>query len=313
MKRGYPCLILMLLGCAALSHWAMSSGAASPSQARQPEQSALTSGKGAAIQIGIISYWLLSNPGWRCVPPNTVLLINPRNGILQKGSNEPVETWKEWLALVKELKGKKVEVLGYVPTGYFDRSASCEDKDNKRCEPEERIRLQVKTYYELIPELDGIFYDETSPKEGISPDFEKEYSLLRSINKENKATGLTVFNVGAPEKKAVAAASSGEHVVLFESSPGEFKNQKAKIAAAISEAKRKEGGPVKVWLLVHSVSDKKKMRSHVTEMAALGADYGYVTNLSGDWKKVNTWVSLPPYWEEELKAFSAASEPCPKK
>ena len=257
----------------------------------------------ADLRIGIISYWNLSSSSWDRVPEGSIVLVNPNSGILQTDSNQPVQDSAGWAQLVDRLKKKNITVLAYVPTGYFTHSG-CKKVPEPECQTKERIALQVKTYYQLIPSLAGIFYDETSPKEGGPSDYNKEYQLLRSINVPGR---LTVFNVGWSSEEAVNATKAGEHLVLYESGPFNYEKDAEKITTVTRHARAKG---IFVWHLLHSVC-REDMCSYVAKMADRGANYGYITNIGGDWRAgEDTWGSVPRYWDEELAAFSAPGKPC---
>lgn len=253
-------------------------------------------------RIGIISYWEPSSPAWDRVPAQSVVLINPQNGILEPGTNQPVSDLAEWVKLVGRLKKNKIVVIGYVPTGYFDHE-TCKKTPAPKCQTKDRIRLQVKTYYKRIPSLDGIFYDETSPKGGVSADYNKEYKFLRALNPTGR---VTVFNVGTTSVKAVEATNAREHLVLFENSGDEYDKSKDEVTD-LTRVARKKG--IVVWHLLHTVTSEEKMCSYVAAIAQREADYGYITDIeNGD----KTWDSLPSYWDAELEAFSAPGNNCPK-
>jgi hypothetical protein len=306
MRRLNTHLLTGALACALNLHLACSHS----QQLSRPEANAPTTvapkSKDSEIQIGIISYWSLSSSAWDRVPDNSLVLINPADGILMAKSDKPVPDASEWVGLFERLKKKNVVVVGYVPTGYFDH-VSCIKKPKPKCQTEARMRRQVETYYRLIPTLPGIFFDETSPEKIKSPNYDKEYELLRSINMPGR---ITVFNVGSPSSSAVKATKSGEHLVLFESSPEEYDEEAA--AKSISELTREARNKgITVWHLIHSVPSAKAMCSYVVKMAERGAQYGYVTNIGGDWENGDqTWNSLPPYWDEELSAFAEPTKPC---
>lgn len=317
MKRRYSYLLslLVMLGCIASLPLSASSGGtsllffqapAAKTSIRLTDQDTV---KVSGLRIGIISYWDLSSAAWDHVPAGSMVLINPEDGILEAKSDKAVPDASEWVHLFECLKEKNVTVLGYVPTGYFDH-VSCKNKPKPKCQTAARIRRQVETYYQLMPPLAGIFYDETSRENGKGNDYDKEYELLRSINAAGR---ITVFNVGTPSDKAVKATRAGEHLVLFESSSEEYddKEQVKKIVALTCEARDKG---IIVWHLIHSVPSAENMCSYVAKMGERGANSGYVTNIGGNWEKgENTWGSLPPYWEEEIAAFSATGNPCAKK
>jgi hypothetical protein len=215
-----------------------------------------------------------------------------------------VDDWQAWKQLADTLKNKVV--LGYVPTGYFDH-VGCQKVEEPKCQSVSRIRLQVKTYYEKIPNLSGIFFDEASPKEKGPSDFKKEYELLRSTNLPGH---LTVFNVGSPSVDAVKFTKPGEHLVLYESSPFKYLRDAKEISALTCNAQEKG---IVVWHLIHSVC-REDMHEIVTKVIESRANYGYVTDVGGDWEAgENTWGRLPRYWEDELAAFSAQGAPCPRK
>lgn len=311
MKRLHHCVssFAVILGClvaptqgASLNKIPGGLNTRRSKSASRPAAAERLRAQSSSPRIGIISYWQPSSPAWDRVPAQSVVLINPENGILEPGTNQPVSDLAEWVNLVARLKKNKIVVIGYVPTGYFDHE-TCKKAPAPKCQTKDRIRLQVKTYYNRIPSLDGIFYDETSPKEGVSADYKKEYKFLRSLNLKGR---LTVFNVGTTSAEALAATEAREHLVLFENSGDEYDKSKAEVTDLTREA-RKKG--VVVWHLLHTVTDKEKMCSYVAEMSQRGADYGYVTNIeNGD----QTWDSLPSYWDPELEAFSSLGSNCPK-
>lgn len=309
MKRrnNYIFTLLVLLGCVAASQERAGSSGISRvfHQADACERVLRPAEKDTAdalgLRIGIISYWDLSSPAWDRVPPDSMVLINPESGILELNSDKVVSDSLKWVALFERLKKKHLKVLGYVPTGYFDH-VSCKDKPN--CATEARIRRQVATYYELMGALDGIFYDETSPKpeDEKTADYKKEYTLLRSINKKGR---ITVFNVGWASCKAVDATDKGEYLVLYESSAEGYADQKV---SDVTHEARQRG--IIVWHLLHSVGKTADMCSYVARMAQLGANYGYVTDVP---EGELTWNSTPSYWGDELAAFLQPGKPCAKK
>lgn len=263
--------------------------------------------KSSPTRIGIISYWNLDDKGWETVPKGSLVLINPEDGVLEGGTDNPVNDLAKWQDLFKKLKDRKLNVLGYVQTGYFDHE-TCKTKPKANCQLVKRIKLQVKTYYDKFTGLDGIFFDETSPQESneATADYKKEYELLRSMNFPGR---ITVFNVGWTSEKAVQATKKGEHLVLYESHPDGYVKDADLITKLTSDAHQRG---IIVWHLLHSVTEVSDMCTYVKEMNKRGADYGYITNIGGNWEQgENTWGSLPPYWADELSAFENQRCPIP--
>ncbi len=152
--------------------------------------------------------------------------------------------------------------------------------------------------------LDGIFYDETSPTPETenAADYKKEYTLLRSINKQGR---ITVFNVGWASSKAVDATDKGEYLVLYESSADGYADQKV---SDVTHKAQQRG--IIVWHLLHSVSKTADMCSYIAKMAESGVNFGYVTDVpNGE----VTWNSTPSYWGDELAAFLQPGKACAKK
>lgn len=310
-----------------------------------PAPAAAQGANALGVRIGIISYWDVppswpapASPGapvscdplkstpWERVPANSLVVINPESGILERVEDKaqptkqyaggPVKDLGAWVNLARCLRERGVDVLGYVPTGYFDRRPCEKDKKTGwfKCQTEPDIRLQVKTYYDNIPGLSGIFFDETSRKTDLPPGkldkkaleaaYTAEYALLRSINLQGR---VSVFNVGTPSSEAVGAAEALDHLVLYESAPKGYDDDSATITALSRQARNKD---VVVWHLLHSVGKGKKdkeaaqqMGEYVRKMAERCADYGYVTDI-GAGKNEPTWNKLPRYWDAELTAFS---------
>jgi hypothetical protein len=135
--------------------------------------------------------------------------------------------------------------------------------------------------------------------------FETEFNDIR---KTNTPGHTTVFNVGTDNLDAVHATLEGEHIVLYESAPKGYSENKKQalnddLKKLTSLAFQKH---VKVWHLLHSVGDEKDMCAYVKLMGANYVDYGYVTNI----KEKTAWDRPPQYWVKELKVFAAPNVPC---
>jgi hypothetical protein len=325
MNRLYRPALLLLLLCAALSPSPASSGAAPPAshggapEVAPPAEKCLPV---PPIRMAVVSYWEPDSLNWNLVPDNSLVVINPVSGILKGDTYDALkgDELKKWVDRAKGLKERGMTVLAYVPTGAFSHT-NCKPKEGE-CQPVDRIRLQVNTYYNEFKTkdakskaekllVDGIFYDEASPNDGAPQDYNKEYELLRSLNKPPQSPNtprMTAFNVGWYSEKAVEATHKGEHLVLYESTPYDYHESAAEIKAETQKAWCKG---VVVWHLLHSVCDTKDMCRYVKMMAERGASYGYVTNIGGEWKKGDqTWNILPKFWDDELKVFLTPNKTC---
>lgn len=307
--------LLLLLLCAALAPSPLSPRASASDSARAAAaKHAAAQSTTEPVHMAIIGYWSATSTNWDSVPDDSVVVINPSSGILKENTLDVVGNTVEWTNLVEKLKDpnqhKNVKVLGYVPTGYFRHLQKCAitPGKNPHCQEWARIQLQVDTYYDKVrrqgqpSKLDGIFYDETAPKNGMTTSFEKEYEDIRKTNKPGRTT---VFNIGAANSKALAATLKDEHIVLYESTPGGYGNNPDLITLTKDASDR----GVIVWHLLYDVGNKKEMCSYVKLMADRKARYGYVTNFGVN----DAWNKRPKYWDEERDAFATQGQNCKKK
>lgn len=250
------------------------------------------------LKAGVISYWGTTASTYDKLPVGALALINPDNGIFvsaDQGTKLPVLT--EFKSIVKKAAKRGVHMLGYVPTGYFDHSCNT----NGVCQTWKRIEAQVKAYFANFPALEGIFFDEVSPRNWNCAAFPAEYQLLRDIVAKYKSSATIAFNAGAPDNCVVSGVNSGEIVVLFENSFAEYKAQSENIKVSTQTALAKKAIP---WHLVHTVKTTEDMRTAASQAKTSGATYFYCTDIGGNWQAgENTWGSLPPYWNDELLLF----------
>ena len=128
----------------------------------------------------------------------------------------------------RHAKKHDISLYGYLPTGYFRHDCNQIGK----CQTWARVEAQVKTYFARLPDLKGIFFDETAPADYTCDAFAAEYEKLRTIVAKYRPGAKIIFNVGMPDTCAVNAAKPGEMVVLFENDGGHYIQDYAKIKAA---------------------------------------------------------------------------------
>lgn len=239
----------------------------------------------AGRSIAMITYWGSDPASYDIIPPGAIATINPDNGILRSRGQSlaAVKETGPWRTIVSQAKARDITMLGYVPTGYFNHGCNAIGK----CQTWERVERQVQVYFEQIPELGGIFFDEAAPSDWSCEAFSAEYARLRAIVRKYSASALIAFNSGVPDNCVVSGSAAGEILVLYEGNPENYTAQAERLAVSARTAREKGA---RIWHLVHTVKSPADIPALYATSQRYGADYFYVTLNSGDWETgINTW------------------------
>ncbi|MDI7775743.1 spherulation-specific family 4 protein [Asticcacaulis sp. EMRT-3] len=256
-----------------------------------------------APKLAVVSYWGQRIDNFARIPDHTIALINPNSGILVTGQTGPaVDGLDVYKPVLRRAKKHDIRLYGYVPTGYFSHVCNIEGK----CQTWERIEAQVKTYFQTMPSLTGIFFDETAPAQYDCNAYGAEYQRLRDLVAKYRPGGQIIFNVGMPDTCAVKAVKSGEMIVLFEDDGAHYVDNYAKIKTATDLA---HAQGVRVWHIVNNVPTKALFDTALKAAHIYAPDYLYVIDVSGDWQAgYDTYGDLPSYWQAEVKALDGGSK-----
>lgn len=253
----------------------------------------------AGPKFGVVSYWGRDTANYRQIPPGSLALINPDSGIFTGQGQTPVPGLDAFKGVISKGTATGVNFYGYVPTGYFRHDCNSMGK----CQTWDRIEAQVKTYFAAMPDLAGIFFDETAPDPYDCTAYIAEYQHLRDLVHTYRADAKVIYNPGMPDMCAINAAQPGETVLLFESDGTSYLRDLDKIAAATQAAKARSIG---TWHVINTVPTKAEMLALVAKAGGLAPDYLYIIDVSGDWKAgFNTYGDLPRYWPAEIDAINA--------
>ncbi len=257
----------------------------------------------AKPNLAVVSYWGQRLDNFYRIPDHSIALINPSSGILAKGKTDVVADGADIYApVLRRAKKHDIALYGYVPTGYFTHTCNVDGK----CQTWERIDAQVRTYFQTMPDLTGIFFDETAPADYDCALFAAEYDKLRAIVAKYRPDGKVIFNVGMPDTCAVQATSPGEMIVLFENDGQHYVNDYAKIREATALA---AGKGVKVWHIVNNIPDVGQFNAVAKAASVYAPDYLYVIDVSGDWQAgFDTYGNLPSYWKAEVQALAGSEK-----
>jgi hypothetical protein len=253
----------------------------------------------AKPQLAVVSYWGHRVENFERIPDHTVALINPSSGILAKDAvDRPVDDLDIYKDVFRRAKKHDLRLYAYVPTGYFRHDCNADGK----CQTWARIEAQVRTYFERMPGLQGIFFDETAPADYDCTLFNAEYQKLRDLVAKYRPGGKIIFNVGMPDTCAVGATAPGEMIVLFENDGQHYVNDYKNIKAATDLAKSKG---VQVWHIINNIPADKELDAVLRASDVYAPDYLYVIDVSGDWQAgFDTYGDLPSYWKAEVKALA---------
>ena len=241
------------------------------------------------LQMGAISYWSTSSL-YDQLPSGSIAVVNPSNGILTGQTSTVTPDVGSYASIVTAAAARNVSMLGYVPTGYFDHTCNIAGQ----CQTLARINAQVQAYFQNMPNLAGIFFDEASPKVWTCSTYLAEYQQLRAMVQLYSPQAKVAFNAGFPDTCTVDATAAGEILALFEGDLATYASQAGLINTANAAAVAKGVIP---WHLVYSVSNTTDLATVLFQAASSKTTLVYATDLPAG---STTWGALPTYWTQEL-------------
>jgi hypothetical protein len=252
----------------------------------------------ASPSIGVISYWGSSAALYEQLPSGSLAVINPQSGIFTGQTEQLVPDLSAYASIVATASARNVSMLGYVPTGYFAHDCNI----GGQCQTWARIEAQIKAYFENMPGLSGIFFDEASPASWSCSAFTAEYKKLRDLVHLYNSNAKIAFNAAVPDTCVVSGAEAGEIVVLFESDQTAYLSQAQAVQTSTASALARGVIP---WHLVHTVKTTSDLDTVIAQARTSSVALFYATDIGGNWQAgENTWGSLPAYWQQEMTALS---------
>lgn len=254
---------------------------------------------GTAPSPGVISYWGADAALYEQLPAGSVAVVNPDSGMfISTGQTQtPVTDQAMWRAITDSTRARGVQLLGYVPTGYFNHTCNRLGV----CQTWARIEAQVAAYFTALPNLNGIFFDEVAPTQWSCAAFAAEYQQLRAIVQRHRPGASLAFNTGVADPCVLGGLVSGETVVLFEGTGAAYASNAATIQNVTLQARQRG---IKTWHLVHSVSTSTAMDTTLARARQALVDRVYVTDIGGNWQAgENTWGEPPGYWALQVRSL----------
>lgn len=212
--------------------------------------------------------WTAMAEAARQVPVTAI--VNPASGPGRAGA--PADP--NYTAVLAEARAAGVTLIGYVSTAYARR-------------PVEVVTAEVERYYQLYPNLQGIFFDEQVSSAAQVP----YYRTLYQHVKKRDPQALVVTNPGTTADVAYLDAPASDLMCLFEQASG-FETHRP--PTWLNAGRRGAAAA-----LCYNVADAAAMRRHLD--LALQRHFGwvYVTDDAGR----NPWDRLPTYWQAEVAAI----------
>ena len=254
--------------------------------------------------LGVISYWGSSAAPYQRLPSASLAVLNPQVGVLAPGSTTmPVASLATWQLRSAELRARGVRHLGYVPTGYLRHDCDVVGV----CQTWTRIEAQIATYLTQMPELDGLFFDETAPTTWDCKVFAGEYARLRALVTKHRRAGapapMLVFNPGIADPCVLDGLDAGETVVVFEGTAASHAERETVLTEVTRQARQRG---LQTWHLVHTASTSAALQSVVARARQADTTWLGVTSTGGQWQiNENTWGAPPPFWNELVQLLAA--------
>lgn len=238
-------------------------------------------------KVGAISYWALNSGLYDQLPAGAIALVNPSSGMFTGQTTVLTPDTAGFVPIVANAAARNVSMLGYVPTGYFKHGCNVA----AQCQTWARIEAQVQAYFQNLPRVTGIFFDETSMSPWNCGAFVAEFKQLRDIVHKYRPQAKIAFNVADATPCVVDAVAADEILVQFESSAAAYLSQAASLDAGVTAARAKG---VVSWHLVYAAADIDSVHARA---AASGVDLFYATDKAAG---RNEWNTMPVYWQREL-------------
>lgn len=250
--------------------------------------------------IATISYW--QPAAYDTLPANSIALINPNNGMLDKYGNLNVSaaTISTYKTIAQKATARGVKLLAYVPTGYGLRDPNQNNDQGSSGQSMAVIKKQIDTYIAKIglTNLYGIFFDETSQ---TCASAKIDYAALSKYVR-SKGLKTSAWNPGwvGDNYCFVNATPSGDIVVTFESDLNTYLTDQW-LPADLAEGNRlAHQRGAKTWNLIHTAVGSTGLKQALDSLRTRKPDYAYVTDIGGNWQAgEDTWGSPPSYWTAE--------------
>jgi len=279
---------MLVVACAVVA--ACSSDEVLDPSVRQPAgRQSFTLAAGQRQQIAVPAYFLPDDSNdWsgllRNVPPANVIVINPQDG---PGAN-PVDT-----AQVRAARAKGARVIGYVYTRWAN-SLTDSLHNGVKDRALAAVEDDINGYYNLYPNLDGIFLDEvTSDCDSAQSYYQPLYNYIKGAH----PNATVVVNPGNHVPSCYLSVA--DIVVTFEDSLTVYQDQNKWLSENRDWETPANAG--RIWHIVHTAS-ASQLGTALQLSRERNAGYVFVTNRTDT---QDTYGALPSYFDTEAANVNA--------
>lgn len=178
-----------------------------------------------------------------------------------------------YTAIIRKAQDGKIKIIAYVSTSYAKRTAA-------------EIKHDIDLWVQFYPTIEGFFFDEQT-SEAAKADF---YLDVANYGRSKVKDAFIVTNPGTICAEDYFSKKVADTICTVESHDGLEKYTQPAWATKYPASQ--------FYGLAYKIDKAKEM--HVSMKAVEKKHFGYVF-ITND-KLPNPWDTLPPYWDEEVKA-----------
>lgn len=181
-----------------------------------------------------------------------------------------------YTAIIQQAQAAHVKIIGYVSTSYAKRTAS-------------EIKQDIDTWVQFYPSIEGFFFDEQS-SEAAKSDF---YVDIASYGRMKVSNAFIVTNPGTICAEEYFSKRVADTICTVESADSLDKYMPPAWATKYP--------PSQFYGLAYKIGKSRNMQDSLKAAPTKHFGYVFVT----DDKLPNPWDTLPPYWDDEVKALQS--------
>jgi hypothetical protein len=205
---------------------------------------------GMEVAIPLYTYPYYGEPNWE-----TALHESPRDTsfIIANVNDGPgYDRDYEWSNMIHRANNKDIDVYGYVYTNYGRR-------------PPREVDMEIRRWFQLYPEIDGIFMDEVGTGKKLLSYYKNRYTFTKRI----RSNTTVVLNPGTTLPESYMAA--GDIITMFEGSYYEWKDRSF-------PTWMKKYGDNRFYAIVYETDSRRDMEKVVSQAHKDNIGHIYVTH-----------------------------------
>ena len=230
----------------------------------------------AELKILVPAYFYPNGPGlkeWTTLIQSAkgkvtlYAVVNPSNG---SGATANADYAK----IIQKAKTAGIRLIGYISTRYGER-------------PIEEVEAEVKRWFDLYPDISGIFIDEFSADE----QYVEYYASLKQSLLGTSPKAEIFANPGTNVTESSVTQGLADTFFLFE-------NRAAVLPELQLPGWLKDYPPDRFGVLIYDEANTEAMTKHLEWAQKTGIAWVYITDRHQNGGVLNPWTALPTYWRQ---------------